>query len=66
MKINITIENDVELISALLSVARVIEQGKISDSGKKYCYVTTFKDGIGIYADTLKSGNLTFRVFMEK
>lgn len=45
MKIHIDIRNDISQTVALECVKQVIEQGKISNDGKSYCYLTTFKYG---------------------
>lgn len=42
MKIHIDIRNDISTTLALECVKQVIAQGKISDDGKSYCYLTTF------------------------
>ena len=40
---------------ALLHVQTVIRDGRISDNGKCYCYVTRFQDGIVVFADKKKA-----------
>ena len=42
MKIHLDIRNDISPTIALECVKQVIMQGKISASGKSYCYATTF------------------------
>lgn len=39
---------------ALLYIQSVIRNGRISNDGKCYCYVTEFKDGVIVYADKKK------------
>ena len=43
----------------LLRVLKVIEQGLISEikSGKCYCFATSWKDGVVVYAQKTKSGH---------
>ena len=43
MKIHIDIRNDISPTIALECVKQVIIQGKVSASGKSYCYATTFE-----------------------
>lgn len=40
---------------ALLHVQAVIRDGRVSDNGKSYCFVTRFSDGIVVYADKKKA-----------
>lgn len=40
----IKIEDNIDDITAISLVKQVIEQGKISNSGKSYCYLTLFGD----------------------
>lgn len=42
MRIHIDIRHDISPTIALECVKQVIKQGKISASGKSYCYATTF------------------------
>jgi len=51
--------------SALTYVLKVILQGKISNEGTQYCYITQFESGHKVYADKTKSGTYTFRVWKE-
>jgi len=47
-------------ISELLGyIASVLDMGKISETskGKQYCFATTFKDGIVIFADKNKKSD---------
>ena len=48
----IIIENrsSILLYNAIQYVQRVILQGRISDNGKAYCYVTVFEGGIAVHA----------------
>lgn len=40
----IKIEDNIDDITAISLVKQVIERGKISNSGKSYCYLTLFGD----------------------
>jgi hypothetical protein len=46
LKIHIEIRNDIDPITALYKVKQVIEQGKISNDGKNYCWINEWSDGI--------------------
>lgn len=52
----IIIENRTPIsdVNALRYVSRVIEDGRISDGGKQYCYHTIFGDGIAVSTDRNK------------
>lgn len=47
MKIHLDIRHDISPTIALECVKQVIMQGKISASGKSYCYATTFDTNEG-------------------
>ena len=47
MKIHIDIRNDISPTLALRCVKLVIEEGKISNDGKSYCYATSFNTDKG-------------------
>ena len=40
----IKIENNIDDLTAINLVKQVIEQGKISNNGNMYCYLTLFDD----------------------
>ena len=46
MKIHIDIRNDINPALALFKVRHVIEQGKVSNNGKNYCWMTEWSDDI--------------------
>ena len=46
MKIYIDIRNDINPALALFKVRHVIEQGKVSNDGKNYCWITEWSDNI--------------------
>lgn len=58
-KIYITINNDITDEQALELVLEVIQQGRISNEGKSYCYCTRIGNNL-ILAD--KKKNDTFRI----
>lgn len=47
MKIHLDIRHDISPTIALECVKQVIIQGKVSASGKSYCYATTFDTSEG-------------------
>ncbi len=62
-RININIkEDDVSDEQAISLVSSVINLGKISADGEKYCYVTVFDDGITVLAERTRAGNETFTI----
>lgn len=38
-------------------VRKVISAGKVSDNGNNYCYLSSFKDGIMVSSDVIKTGH---------
>lgn len=63
MKIIIKIEGDgVDFWTAAQCVDRVIKQGRISDEGRSYCYVTVFEKSIHVAAVANKNSD-TFTVW---
>lgn len=42
---------------AMHYVLKVIDQGRISDDGKCYCYATTFENGVVVYAKRNKASD---------
>lgn len=48
---------------ALYYVSHVVRQGKISDNGNCYCYVTKFYDGVVVLAEKKKAD--VFTVYKE-
>lgn len=56
MKIHIEIRNDIDPALALSRLKQVIEQGRISNDGKSYSYITEWSDDIVVYTrDNRKS-----------
>lgn len=66
-KNRIIINNKTELShdEAMDYVRRVIAAGKQSDNGNNYCYLTSFKDGIMVTSDVIKTGH-KFTVWRQK
>ena len=44
LSMTIKIENGIDDLTAITLVKQVIEQGKISNNGNNYCYLTLFGD----------------------
>lgn len=44
IKMTIKIEDNIDDLTAINLVKQVIEQGKISNNGNSYCYLTIFDD----------------------
>ena len=44
LKMTIKIEDGIDDLTAITLVKQVVEQGKISDNGNSYCYLTLFGD----------------------
>lgn len=60
---NYTKFSDFEVIKY---VVQVIENGKISNDEKNYCYLTIFKDNIAVIAEKQnKKETYTFKVYKE-
>lgn len=61
-RITITVDgDDMSDDLALLLVSEVVRGGRVSDNGRQYCYVTTFKGGT-VIAGRTKTGNDSFKV----
>ena len=45
-RIIVPVEEGVDTAHALRCVARVVDMGRISGEGRRYCWVSTFSDGI--------------------
>ena len=60
----IKIEDNIDDLTAINLVKQVIEQGKISNNGNSYCYLTIFDD---IAVETRQHRKSTcFRVYKNK
>lgn len=51
--------DDISDYDALLHVQTVIRDGRVSDNGRCYCYVTRFSDGFIVYANKKKADIFT-------
>ena len=59
----IKIEDGIDNLTAITLVKQVIEQGKISNDGNSYCYLTLFDD---IFVETRQyRKSLCFRVYKK-
>ena len=59
----IKIEDDIDDLTAITLIKQVVEEGKISNNGNSYCYLTLFDD---ISVETRQYRKSTcFRVFKK-
>ena len=59
----IEIKDNIDDLTAISLVKQVIEQGKISNNGNSYCYLTTFGD---IFVETIQyRKSPCFRVYKK-
>lgn len=59
----IEIKDNIDDLTAISLVKQVIEQGKISNNGNSYCYLTSFSD---IFVETRRyRKSPCFRVFKK-
>ena len=65
MKIIIDIRDNIPSTDALMKVAQVIEDGRTSNNGKNYCWLTAWNDGVNIYSKRNKQSD-TFTVYRRK
>lgn len=63
----IIIENrtQIPIDEIMLYVRKVIEGGRVSEDGKSYCFITTFRDGIVVSVRRNKNSD-RFVVFSDK
>ena len=61
-KIIINIQDDLDPDDAVRRVANIISEGRISNNGNDYCYVTTWVNGTTVTAKRNKKSD-TFTVF---
>lgn len=59
IKNNVSFLSDIE---ALSYVQYVVEQGRISNYGKEYCFVTSWKNGVVVFTHRTKEGTDVFTV----
>ena len=63
LSITIEIKDNIDDLTAISLVKQVIEQGKISNNGNSYCYLTSFGD---IFVETRQyRKSPCFRVFKK-
>lgn len=65
-KVNIKIEEGINLLTATGRVMQVINEGRISGDETKFCAITTWGDGIVCVADQTKTGTDTFTIARKK
>jgi hypothetical protein len=49
--------------TALIYVTQVVNQGKISNNEKQYCYVTRFNNGVYVSSDLTKNNTHSFKIW---
>jgi photosystem II stability/assembly factor-like uncharacterized protein len=64
----VIINAEINIQTALDRVKQVIDGGLVSVGtyGAQYCFVTTWNDGVRVYADKTKNGTHTFKVWENK
>ena len=65
-RINISIDDDVSVETALLRVLTVVGGGRISGGGKIFCYHSSFRDGIQVSANSRSDVSDSFWVYREQ
>lgn len=66
-RITISVADDVPDLVAIEKVRRVIENGRMSDDGKCYCYLTSFEvSKIVVVAHLTRTGNDAFHVYDKR
>ena len=61
-RINIKIRDGIPELQAISAILEVIKMGRVSGDNDTYCYVTTFKHGIVVFAGKTRAGHDTFDV----
>lgn len=64
-KISININDCLSDEIAVDSVLKVIQEGKISNNGTQYCFVSIIDKSFYVYANLTKKGNYSFTVGLE-
>ena len=60
MKVIINIEDGVDIRDAMQCVSLVIERGRVSGNGKRFCWATVFSDGLTVVTNNrTKSDSFT-------
>lgn len=57
MKLIIDNRSRLEDSECLTLIQRVMEEGRVSNNGKQYCYVTRFHGGVTVYSDLNKKSD---------
>lgn len=61
-KITIEIDDDIEDLTAMWAALNVVRYGRVSDNGRQYCFVTTFKNGVKVFTRRTRAGTDVFHV----
>ena len=64
-RVNVQVADDVDLREALDAVVQVVDLGRISSHDRCFCYATTFKSGLAVYASVTKAGSDSFTVVKD-
>jgi hypothetical protein len=64
-KIIIDVRDNIDPAAALLYVGNVISQGRISKDNTKYCWLTTFHDGVTVVVRDYRKSDC-FVVYQSK
>lgn len=56
---------DLPMTECLNYIEAVIAMGRVSDDGRSYCFVTSFKDGIHVAAHKRKDSDV-FNIWKDK
>jgi len=64
-RIIIDVRDDIDPAAALLYVGNVISQGRISKDDTKYCWLTTFHDGVTVFVRDYRKSDC-FVVYQSK
>ena len=64
-KIHITIHDDIKPEIALLRIATVVSEGRISKDNTKYCWLTVFSDDIAVAVNDYRKSDC-FVVYKDK
>jgi len=64
-RIIIDVRDDIDPAAALMYVGNVIHQGRISKNDTKYCWLTTFQDGVTVVVRDYRKSDC-FVVYQSK
>lgn len=65
MRVEISIEDGIDIQKAMKNVSLVIANGRVSDYGKRFCWVTVFSDDIVVVTKPYTKCDC-FRVYKKK